>query len=70
MAQLKEYTFSPLRDENRDGLTEKVYRIPFQQRAYKWTPVQAKQLLEDLKEFVTNGKTNDRYCMQPRADAL
>lgn len=71
MAQLKEYAFSPLLDENgqvvRDGLTEKVYRIPFQQRAYKWTPVQAKQLLEDLKEFVTNGKTDDRYCMQPLA---
>ena len=59
MAHLEEYTFS--------RLAGKVYRIPFQQRAYKWTPLQAIQLLEDLKEFVTNGKTNDRYCMQPLA---
>ncbi|MCM1141584.1 MAG: DUF262 domain-containing protein [Muribaculum sp.] len=73
MAELKEYLFvtsqgQTNRNKERYGsIMGQNYYIPFLQRAYKWTPVQALQLLEDLKEFVHPNNTNKKYCMQPLA---
>lgn len=44
-----------------------VYKIPSQQRGYKWTPSNVKELISDLWEFI-NAPSNKRvYCLQPLA---
>ena len=44
-----------------------VYEIPSQQRGYKWTPSNVKELISDLWEFI-NAPSNKRvYCLQPLA---
>lgn len=73
MAELKEYLFVTSQGQtNRNketygSIMGQKYIIPFLQRAYKWTPVQALQLLADLKEFVHPNNTKNKYCMQPLA---
>ena len=39
-------------------LLGKKFNIPSYQRGYKWTNKQADDLLNDLYEFMTNGKSN------------
>jgi len=45
------------------GLT---FIIPSQQRGYKWTPKNVKDLLKDLREF-SKQKNKNMYCLQPIA---
>lgn len=48
-------------------LKDLVYEIPSQQRGYKWTPSNVKELISDLWEFI-NAPSNKRvYCLQPLA---
>ena len=49
--------------EELSGLT---FIIPSQQRGYKWTPKNVKELLKDLWEFSNQGNKN-MYCLQPIA---
>ena len=50
-------------------LKDLVYEIPSQQRGYKWTPSNVKELISDLWEFI-NAPSNKRvYCLQPLAVA-
>ena len=49
--------------EELSGLT---FIIPSQQRGYKWTPKNVKELLKDLWEFSKQGNKN-MYCLQPIA---
>lgn len=51
-----------------DELLNESFFIPFYQRGYRWTPRQAKDLLDDLSEFQTQqkeGKATPFYCLQP-----
>lgn len=55
----------PMRDFSQ--LKDLVYEIPSQQRGYKWTPSNIKELISDLWEFI-NAPSNKRvYCLQPLA---
>jgi len=47
-----------------DGI---VFKIPYYQRGYKWTEVEIKRLLSDIKEFMNkNGNGNNaKYFIQP-----
>lgn len=57
--QIPMWDFSQLKDL--------VYEIPSQQRGYKWTPSNVKELISDLWEFI-NAPSNKRvYCLQPLA---
>ena len=73
MAELKEYLFAVSPEQkNKEGIEfgsikGQSYYIPYLQRAYKWSPLQARQLLEDLKEFVEPNNIKQKYCMQPLA---
>src|SRR5574344_1388633 len=54
--QIPMWDFSQLKDL--------VYEIPSQQRGYKWTPSNVKELISDLWEFI-NAPSNKRvYCLQ------
>lgn len=41
--------------------------IPSQQRGYKWSANNVKELIYDLWEFITGPKTKKLYCLQPLA---
>lgn len=44
------------------------YWIPAYQRGYRWTPLQVRQLLDDIWEFIQKsegGSRNAFYCLQP-----
>ena len=43
------------------------YIIPSQQRGYKWTPDNIKELISDLWEFLHSDKKKKIYCLQPLA---
>ena len=59
LEQIPMWNFSQLKDL--------VYEIPSQQRGYKWTPSNVKELISDLWEFI-NAPSNKRvYCLQPLA---
>ena len=61
LEQIPMWNFSQLKDL--------VYEIPSQQRGYKWTPSNVKELISDLWEFI-NAPSNKRvYCLQPLAVA-
>ena len=51
--------------ELRDG--GKRFFIPDYQRGYRWSPLQVKQLLEDIQEFTQrrNPQPEEFYCLQP-----
>ena len=44
-----------------------TYYIPSFQRGYRWTHLQVRQLVEDLREFYedNNRQTGTWYCLQP-----
>lgn len=42
-----------------------VFKIPAQQRGYKWTTDNVKELLEDFRDFIKSDKKI--YCLQPLA---
>lgn len=45
---------------------ENPFFIPSYQRGYRWTDIQVKELLEDLKEFMLQKKSSDEvYWLQP-----
>lgn len=45
-----------------------IFSIPFQQRGYKWTQNNVKELLCDIKDFIECKNTSKRvYCLQPLA---
>ncbi len=41
-----------------------LFYIPDYQRGYRWTKSQVEDLLEDIADFMQNGKS-DEYCLQP-----
>lgn len=46
------------------------FLIPDYQRGYRWTRTQAKEMLEDFREFISAGKNSNQttdgyYCLQP-----
>ena len=44
------------------------YWIPAYQRGYRWTPLQVRQLLDDIWEFIQQSEGGSReafYCLQP-----
>lgn len=46
------------------------FLIPDYQRGYRWTRTQAKQMLDDFREFITAGEIDNKvkdgyYCLQP-----
>ena len=55
----------PMRDFSQ--LKDLVYEIPSQQRGYKWTPSNIKELVGDLWEFINAPKEKRVYCLQPLA---
>lgn len=48
-------------------LKGKTFIIPYQQRGYKWTTSNVKELLYDLWEFINADKKKRVYCLQPFA---
>ena len=48
-------------------LKGEIYEIPSQQRGYKWTPANIKELLRDLWEFMNAPENKRVYCLQPLA---
>lgn len=48
-------------------LKGKVFKIPSQQRGYKWTPSNIEELLRDLWEFINAPEEKRIYCLQPLA---
>lgn len=46
-------------------LKDLVFTIPAQQRGYKWTTDNVKELLEDFRDFINSNKKI--YCLQPLA---
>ena len=55
----------PMRDFPK--LKGEIYEIPSQQRGYKWTPANIKELLRDLWEFMNAPENKRVYCLQPLA---
>ena len=57
--------FIDLREINK--LIKESFYIPTYQRGYRWNEQQVIDLLEDVYEFMKNGKTQDGefYCLQP-----
>ena len=48
-----------------DGLMGRAFHIPSYQRAYRWTEVEVKALLDDLWEFAQRRPSkNEFYCLQ------
>lgn len=45
-------------------LNEKFY-IPEYQRGYRWTNREVTDLLNDIAEFINNGRPGQTYCLQP-----
>ena len=45
-------------------LNEKFY-IPEYQRGYRWTSREVTDLLNDIAEFINNGRPGQTYCLQP-----
>lgn len=49
-------------------LKEITFHIPYQQRGYRWTPENVKELLDDFKGFIDSSNEKKRiYCLQPLA---
>ena len=49
-------------------LKRKTFLIPYQQRGYKWTKANVKELLTDLRDFINCADvTKKMYCLQPLA---
>ncbi|WP_371533364.1 DUF262 domain-containing protein [Prevotella nigrescens] len=48
-------------------LCGKTFIIPSQQRGYKWTPDNIKELISDLWEFLQSNVKKKIYCLQPLA---
>lgn len=49
-----------------DELMGRAFHIPCYQRAYRWTEVEVKALLDDLWEFAQRRPSpNEFYCLQP-----
>lgn len=48
-------------------LKGKKFVIPTQQRGYKWTPDNIKELISDLWEFINAPESKRIYCLQPLA---
>lgn len=49
-----------------DELMGRAFHIPSYQRAYRWTEVEVKALLDDLWEFARREPShNEFYCLQP-----
>ena len=53
-------------------LLDKKFVIPDYQRGYKWKPQQARDLLDDLYDFIkkledSKTDTDSFYCLQPLA---
>lgn len=49
-------------------LKGKTFLIPYQQRGYKWTKANVKELLTDLRDFINCADvTKKMYCLQPLA---
>ena len=47
-------------------LKEITFHIPYQQRGYRWTPENVKELLDDFKGFIDSSNEKKRiYCLQP-----
>ena len=46
-------------------LSKKNYFIPSYQRGYRWEKQQVEELLEDLKDFMTENSEQEYYCLQP-----
>lgn len=45
-----------------------TFHIPYQQRGYRWTPENVKELLDDFKDFIDSPNEKKRiYCLQPLA---
>ena len=62
---MEDRRYMPMRDFSQlKGLT---YEIPSQQRGYKWTPSNIKELLSDLWEFLNTPRKKRIYCLQPLA---
>ena len=49
------------------GLKGMTFKIPSQQRGYKWTPLDIRHLLDDLLEFAKDTSSAKIYCLQPLA---
>ena len=49
------------------GLKGITFKIPSQQRGYKWTPLDIRHLLADLLEFANDTSSAKIYCLQPLA---
>lgn len=43
----------------------KKYFIPSYQRGYRWTEIEVRDLLSDIKEFSEKKSENEWYCLQP-----
>lgn len=43
----------------------KTFRIPYQQRGYKWTRKNVRILIKDLWEFLESAQEKKMYCLQP-----
>ncbi len=46
-------------------LLDQKFFIPDYQRGYRWTPIQVKQLLDDIWDFTKKKKEGEFYCLQP-----
>lgn len=57
--QIPMRSFSQLKGE--------TFLIPSQQRGYKWTPANIKELISDLWEFINSPSNKRMYCLQPLA---
>lgn len=55
----------PMRDFSQ--LKGLIFEIPSQQRGYKWTPSNIKELISDLWEFINAPAEKRVYCLQPLA---
>lgn len=43
----------------------KTFRIPYQQRGYKWTRKNVRVLIQDIWEFINSSPEKRMYCLQP-----
>lgn len=48
-------------------LKNETFLIPSQQRGYKWTPTNIKELIFDLWDFINSQSNKRLYCLQPLA---
>jgi hypothetical protein len=47
-----------------ETLSERSFYVPAYQRGYRWTPEEVKELLEDIRQFASEGK-EEFYCLLP-----